>query len=304
MPQAQARRIRREAERFGRGVYLPSGAARADLANRVRAALLAAPEGSMATGLTTLALAGVEMPARAEIDVARRVHILVPGRDKRGPRRDGIAVHRRKPHCPGLIHQATGLPTASLVDSWIDAARLAGIDYRWTPWADQPARAIGYFDSAAKRILLETVQLGDALLRRHQPWATPAQLAECVASEPSSPGVRLVRHAFALVRAGTDSLTETQLRLILWDAGLPEPVCNHELVLDGRHLFLDLAWPEPKVALEYHGRQHFDRRAQAEEDLSRRIRLQSAGWLLVEAVYRDLVQPRDVLARVTAALGR
>jgi very-short-patch-repair endonuclease len=97
---------------------------------------------------------------------------------------------------------------------------------------------------------------------------------------------------------------ETWLRLVVWDTGFPEPVVNHMVRLNGRRRFLDLAWPREKIALEYHGRQHFEESPQAYDDMVRRGALQDAGWRLVEAAHGDLTDPTGLLRRLANAFTR
>ncbi|MEO6943359.1 MAG: hypothetical protein ABI053_01450 [Lacisediminihabitans sp.] len=66
-------------------------------------------------------------------------------------------------------------------------------------------------------------------------------------------GATALRAALPLVRLRVRSPRETLLRLLLLDAGLPEPEINF-WVYDTRGEFLaecDLVYPEHKVALEY-----------------------------------------------------
>jgi hypothetical protein len=151
--------------------------------------------------------------------------------------------------------------------------------------------------------LLEAVQLGDALVRRQNRRVAPEQLTACAGAVGRASGARLVRQAHRLIRPGTDSLMETWLRLVVWDAGFPDPEVNWVIGIDGRRRYLDLAWPAQKVGLEYHGRQHFDQSSQAFDDMVRRGELQQAGWTLVEAAFQDLREPLAVLVRLAKALN-
>src|SRR5690606_18615632 len=71
----------------------------------------------------------------------------------------------------------------------------------------------------------ELVVLGDALVRRHDPWATREELEAAVVAFRGRGKRRLVA-ALELVRPRTDSPPETELRLDILEAGLPEPGVN------------------------------------------------------------------------------
>lgn len=63
------------------------------------------------------------------------------------------------------------------------------------------------------------------------------------------------------------------------DAGLPAPIRQHVVTVDGHRYRLDLAWAERLVALEVDGSQHDDVDI-AENDELRTDRLEAAGWTI------------------------
>ncbi|MDR2567447.1 MAG: hypothetical protein LBC97_15585 [Bifidobacteriaceae bacterium] len=285
-----------------RGVYAETAEEAGKLEARVRAALAVSPAGTVVTGVTTLALAGIELPDLSKREAETRVHLLAPENVDWAARRADVVVHRRAGHCPQLFHRASGIRTASISDSWVDAVRRLGCEHKWVPWDAGPSVARGLFDSPAKRVFLEAVQLGDVLDRRKHNWARVAQLTAC-ADVSTGPGSKLVRAAAKQLRHGTDSFMETWLRLVLWDAGFPEPMVNHEIKLGGRRRMLDLSWPDRRIALEYQGRQHFADESQAFDDMVRRGQLQQAGWTIHEAAHKDLIDPLGLLSRLARSFG-
>jgi very-short-patch-repair endonuclease len=87
-----------------------------------------------------------------------------------------------------------------------------------------------------------------------------------------------------------------RVRLVL--AGLPRPVTQHPVrVAGGVIVHPDLAWPEFKVALEYDGQWHDDRR-QFHRDRDRLRWLAGAGWLVVPVTRTSV----DVVRAVRDAL--
>ncbi|WP_308493103.1 endonuclease domain-containing protein [Microbacterium terrisoli] len=118
-------------------------------------------------------------------------------------------------------------------------------------------------------------------------------------------GIADLRAALPLVRTGAASRPETWTRLTLIDAGLPEPVLDHD-VFDAVGRFVarvDMAYPRLRIAIEYEGTHH-NTDAQWEDDIDRYARLEAVGWRVVRvsksAVFGD---PGVLIARVRAALA-
>lgn len=102
----------------------------------------------------------------------------------------------------------------------------------------------------------------------------------------------------------SESPMESRSRVRLIRAGLPRPVCQHE-VYDGFGAFvarLDMAWPDAKVAVEYDGAWHWSSRRY---DDRRRDRLRDLGWTVIVLSADDLASGADAFAsRVARALRR
>jgi very-short-patch-repair endonuclease len=92
------------------------------------------------------------------------------------------------------------------------------------------------------------------------------------------------------------------LRCTLVFAGLPEPALNHDAYdRHGRFLgCVDLAYPELRIAIEYHGRLHH---AQYAEDVERIAALRAAGWIVIEVTNALFARPDELVARVRAAIA-
>ena len=119
-------------------------------------------------------------------------------------------------------------------------------------------------------------------------------------------GVAAARRAVARAREGVESPMETALRLLLIDAGLPEPLCGFEL-LDGRRRvgWFDLAWPEFRVIAEYDGDQHRTSTSQYDRDIARFDWAAELDWRVVRVRKRGVLERPDLtVGRVTTALER
>lgn len=108
---------------------------------------------------------------------------------------------------------------------------------------------------------------------------------------PTSRTVRNVRAALNAAVEGAWSPTESLTRIIVVAHGCPPPVLNFHVVLDGVNRCLDLAWPEPRIAVEYNGADHVDRRQYGDE-MFRRHRLEDNGWRVRYVVGEDLIDPQ------------
>lgn len=114
-------------------------------------------------------------------------------------------------------------------------------------------------------------------------------------------GVKKSRDAVAMMDGGAQSPKETWLRLMLIRAGFPTPRTQIPLLDDyGRPFaFLDMGWPDVKIAVEYDGDHHRTDRAQYAWDV-RRLRLVThLGWLHVRVIAED--PPADIVRRVRDA---
>jgi hypothetical protein len=135
-----------------------------------------------------------------------------------------------------------------------------------------------------------------------RPWTTPDELRAMIARTRWS-GIRRLRNALELVREDSWSPRESQVRCHLVLAGLPEPALNQDVYDDhGRFIgCVDLAYPDRKVAIEYHGVLHSARYA---ADVERIAALRAAGWTVIEVTSALFAQPERLVARVRAALAR
>lgn len=117
-------------------------------------------------------------------------------------------------------------------------------------------------------------------------------------------GVRRSRMNAGRVRERVWSFRETDLRLVLAVAGLPEAEVNLDLFDDsGAHLACgDLVLRRWRIVLEYDGWYHERSAAQRHRDILRREALEAAGWLVVVLVSTDLERPANLIGRVWRAL--
>ena len=100
-------------------------------------------------------------------------------------------------------------------------------------------------------------------------------------------GYKKCRHALLLARAGTDSSMETRTRLALMKYGLDCPLVNYPIFVGNntKPIYLDLAYPEFKICIEYEGSHHA---GQWLNDARRRQMIENAGWKYIQVTKLDI----------------
>ncbi|SDQ64718.1 endonuclease domain-containing protein [Quadrisphaera sp. DSM 44207] len=256
-----------------RGVRVPAHLPD-DVLTRCLAAALVLPGEAAFCGPTAALLCDLPLPRRLPAHLRAPLHVRVP---------DPGGV----PHLPG-VRSGEGL----VPDAVRRHARGLRVLHPLHTWVEL-APHLGHVDAVA---------LGDAVRRR---WADGHQMAEAVRAQHGRRGVVRLREALADVRDGVDSPPETQVRLLLRGAGLPEPCCGRDVVdASGWIARPDLSWPAAKVAAEYDGEHHRTDPRQWAADIRRRELLEAAGWTVLVVTADDLQHPARTVARVQDALAR
>jgi very-short-patch-repair endonuclease len=117
-------------------------------------------------------------------------------------------------------------------------------------------------------------------------------------------GVIRARDAAAMVREGSESFRESELRWHLVRAGLPEPVLNVNIFDQGGRFLArgDLVFREWKVLVEYDGWHHERDAVQRQRDHLRREALEAAGWRVIVVTTADMRRTNEIVWRVFGAL--
>lgn len=110
---------------------------------------------------------------------------------------------------------------------------------------------------------------------------------------PYTRGAGALRTALQRCAPNVWSPMETLLRLILLDAGLPEPTPNLLVHLpDGSKAYLDLGWENERVGVEYNGAVHYQDRQVYGDEMHRLAQFKRMGWDVHITVLADLSQRR------------
>ena len=147
------------------------------------------------------------------------------------------------------------------------------------------------------------IAVEDALRRRLTSTSRlSARLAELEGS--GRPGTGRLRAL--LDRRGTNatagSAQEIALERLLVRRGLPRPVRQHPIGHGGRTIYVDLAYPDRRLAIEFDSLRWHSGRAKLDNDAERRNLLRAAGWQLVTVTFTMLHDdPERVVATVATA---
>jgi len=207
---------------------------------------------------TAAAILGVPLPRRIERDL--RLHVTTIGADQ-ALRVRGAKGHRAR---SGTVRrsQARGVPISSPADTFVALGAMLTLD--------------------------ELVIAGDALVGWLR-WVTFDELVAAVRRRRGIRGIVNLRAALGEIRVGSRSPGETRARLALVRRGLPEPVLNHDVVVDGQWIAcVDLAYPEARVAIEYESDLHRTDPATFKKDLTRGEHLKDVDWWLVRVTGDDV----------------
>lgn len=268
------RRIRaRDLDRPFQGIRMPAGVDRTQL-NLCRAYASRMPDGQFFSHVTAANLYGLPLPTKLEGESV--LHVSAPGIDH-APRAKGIVGHRAGSEAPRTV-MLDGLPVGEPVWTWCQLATVLSLD--------------------------ELIVMGDALVRRQKPFATMEGLARAVAEFNGHRGSRRLREAFESVRPGVDSPKETEVRLIIVEAGLPEPMVN-ATIRNSHGAFIalgDLVYPEYRILIEYDGAHHFAGDEQMYKDIDRLDNVMEEKWRVVRLNKTHLRRRAIVVAKVRTAL--
>lgn len=217
---------------------------------------------------TAAALWGMPLPFHPD----ERLHVsaVPPARE---PRTEGVVGHRTMVPSDGITLLAD-LPIATRVETWAQLGSLIPFEdlVAAGDWALSRGDSISDLDEAARRA------------RRR--------------------GAVALREALEFVRPGAESPRETAVRLVLVQAGLPEPELNWTLCT-AHGVFvarLDMAFPDQRVAVEYDGRQHAAA-DQFRRDADRWRAIADEGWTLIRILAHHLDTPmQHIVAPVRHAL--
>jgi very-short-patch-repair endonuclease len=201
--------------------------------------------------------------------------VTVPHRGQRAPA--GLLVHRERL-------------------AWGEVSAIGGLE------VTSPVRTA--YDLARRGDLVERVVAVDALANRHR--FAPDLLLHFISHYPGARGNDGIAQVLAHADRRAGSPMETRLRMVIVQGGLPRPEAQW-VVQDERSrtaVWLDLAYPEHLIGIEYEGEGHADAGAVL-RDIGRYTALVDKGWRIYRYTKFDILHcPDRILAQLIRALDR
>jgi hypothetical protein len=242
-----------------------------DLSLRSLAAYRLVEGRGVLSGYSAAALLGAGCAPRHDMPA----EVTVPGSDLRA--HPGLVVHRDR-LLVGEVTRVRGVACTTPLRTAFDLAR--------GPDRDEAVVAV------------------DRLANRYR--FHPDRLLELCARYRGHRGVARVPGVLALATPYSGSPMETRLRLLIIAAGLPPPQVQWVVqdVATRTAFWLDLAWPERKIGIEYEGEPHTEP-GRVLRDIARSTRLVDLGWRVYRYTKLEVYgEPARIAAELTRARSR
>lgn len=241
--------------------------------SRLLAHILSAGDGAVASHRAAAALWGLDGVGQGivELTVPRPRWYRVPG----------VRSHRSTDldRAPATLRQA--IPVTPVARTLLDLGAVTG-----------RRKVLLAIDSARRRRLTTWDALLDTLVLHARRGRNGVGVLRAILDEHFDEA------------AVSDSAFERLVLAVLTSAGLPTPVLQHPIEVDGRSYRLDLAYPAARLAIELDGSIHLERRVW-EADHARQNALILAGWTVLRFTWRDYIdRRRHLVAEVRAALAK
>jgi hypothetical protein len=253
------------------GVYLIGGVP-PTWEQSLYAAVVAAGTTAVASHATSARASGLILPLEDdpgfEISVPWPVH----------PKLRGVRVHRPKVIDPLDVTRVGAIPATSV------ALTLVDLSNRYTEYGLKAA-----VDDALRRHLVRLPHLR-ACVERIKDWR-------------GARGLGAMEELLARRGPGFhpgDSQSEVRIAELLVAAGLPAPVQQHVVVVNGEKFRLDLAYPPLKIDIEYLGYPPHAGETAFHRDHDRATELRLAGWLVIEITYETT--DAQIISKVRRAI--
>lgn len=243
--------------------------------DRLAALQRALPAHSFYCGPTAAVLHQLPLPGPLAVVAWEKPFVGVPAEQNR-IRRPGV-TGRALLVAAGDILEVDGIRCTSPLRTWAELAESLGVG--------------------------QLTAISDRLISRRDPLASRADLERTHVRFLGGRGSRKRRLAVDFADERSESPRESELRVLLTQAGLPVPESNVEIFNGGRFVArVDLLYREHRLVIEYDGDHHRDPR-QWSRDQSRRAELESLGYRMTVVTARDFDDPPALVARIRRLLA-
>ncbi|HEY3016018.1 MAG TPA: hypothetical protein VGJ41_12955 [Nocardioides sp.] len=235
---------------------LPAAYARSDLPDtiplRAEAAALVLPRHSVICDRTAAWLHGIECFDLAELETIPPLDVVsIDGNDR--VRRNGTFGGKRTLTSDDIC-DVDGVPVTTPLRTAADLACLRG-----------RRQAFAVLEAYMRQYGLTRKDL-DGILPRFK----------------GRRGVVQLRELASFASPDSESMAESWTKLDIRDEGLPAPVQQYWLALEGYgNIRLDFAYPHLKIAIEYDGEEFHTLEHHRRADEARREALRAAGWVVI-----------------------
>ncbi|MDN5857843.1 MAG: endonuclease domain-containing protein, partial [Pseudonocardia sp.] len=197
---------------------------------------------------------------------------------------------------PGLLVRRDRL-------SLIESCRVGDVVAEPLPWTADVCCTTPLhtaYDLGRRGDLVDRVVAVDRLANRHR--FAPDLLLHVGASHRGGRGSDVINETLVWTSPYSGSPMETRLRLLIERAGLPRPAVQWVVQdpVTRTAVWLDLAWPDHMIGIEYEGEVHADAAA-VRRDTARFTSLVAAGWRVFRYTKDDI---RNAPDRIVAELTR
>lgn len=243
------------------------------------------PEHAAFSGVAAAAILGLPVPRNKDHDYPVQVAVALKKPKLRTP---GVECRRLRPDLLSTV-EINGMRVLTPLSTFLTCCR-----FMTTKQATVMLDAV-----------LTTRTHYPGLNFRGRPGATLEEVKQVVSTLRRFHGGRLAHDAVNLCKERVASPKETETRVLLVEAGLPEPEVNGDVVgLTGiRIAEVDLLYRAEKIAIEYEGDHHRTDKQQWRRDLERERDLRDLGFEYIRVTQTTLSQnSQRLVAQVSRLL--
>ncbi len=114
---------------------------------------------------------------------------------------------------------------------------------------------------------------------------------------PNTAGRQRAMQIISLASGQVESVAEARVLWLIHAYGLPTPIMQYQIFVDGYEFFVDFVWPDQKLIVEFNGEGKYNddgRPQRAAEERARETLLRSAGYEVVNLSWKQLENPQRV----------